>query len=122
MQPLTIDAVDLVSALLIGVPAVLLGAVVGAAVFAVVRRPQRPEVTLSIEGLGGGARLRLQRRLLAFTRDLIGEMNRPLRSEALSGLSPAGRGLVYQLEHAMGTLRAARAPSRRTGDPSLRSG
>jgi ATP-dependent RNA helicase SUPV3L1/SUV3 len=69
----------------------------------------RPEITLLVEGLAGGARMRLQRRMLAFTRDLAGELCRPLRSEALSALSAAGRGLVYQLEHGMGTLRASHA-------------
>jgi ATP-dependent RNA helicase SUPV3L1/SUV3 len=69
----------------------------------------RPETALLLDGLGGGARLRLQRRLLAYTRDLIGDLCRPLRGEALAALSAAGRGLVYQLEHGLGTLRASRA-------------
>jgi ATP-dependent RNA helicase SUPV3L1/SUV3 len=69
----------------------------------------RPEVLVVLPELGSGDRSRLQRRLLAFTRDVISDLLRPLRQESLSGLSPAGRGLVYQLERTLGTLRASRA-------------
>jgi len=47
LRQLTIEAVDLVTALLVGVPAVLLGAAVGFAVFALQRRPPHPEVAPS---------------------------------------------------------------------------
>ncbi|HMJ13758.1 MAG TPA: helicase-related protein [Polyangiaceae bacterium] len=69
----------------------------------------RPEVTLLLDDLGAGARSRVQRRLLAYARDVVSELCAALRAQALSELSPAGRGLVYQLEHGMGTLRAVQA-------------
>ncbi len=58
--------------------------------------------------LGAGARLRLGRRLLAWTRDLVSQLLAPLRA-AGDGLSGAARGIVYQLEQGLGTIPAAAA-------------
>jgi ATP-dependent RNA helicase SUPV3L1/SUV3 len=69
----------------------------------------RPEVTLLLDDLGAGQRLRLQRRLLAWTRDWVAHLVAPLRDERLASLGPAGRGLVYQLEQGLGTVLVARA-------------
>ncbi len=69
-----------------------------------------PEVRLAhaLE-LAPGARSRVMRRLVAFARDLVDEIIGPLRGAR--ELSAAGRGLAYQLEQSLGTLRtrAARA-------------
>ena len=61
--------------------------------------------------LGAGARLRAERRLVAWTRDLLAELLGTLRRPETSALSAAARGLVYQLEQGLGTVssRAARA-------------
>lgn len=65
----------------------------------------RPELRLLWEGdLGAGSRLQVQRRLLAFTRDLVDEMLGPLRRGYVRELSPAGKGLLYQLEQGLGTV------------------
>jgi ATP-dependent RNA helicase SUPV3L1/SUV3 len=69
----------------------------------------RPEITLLLDDLGAGQRLRLQRRLLAWTRDWVAQLLAPLRDERLVSLGPAGRGLVYQLEQGLGTVLVARA-------------
>jgi ATP-dependent RNA helicase SUPV3L1/SUV3 len=69
----------------------------------------RPEVSVVFDGLGPGARLRLQRRLLAWTRDLVETLLEPLRGGQLAKLGPAARGLVYQLEQGLGTVLAAEA-------------
>jgi ATP-dependent RNA helicase SUPV3L1/SUV3 len=69
----------------------------------------RPEITLLLNDLGAGQRLRLQRRLLAWTRDWVTQLLAPLRDERLASLGPAGRGLVYQLEQGLGTVLVARA-------------
>lgn len=63
-----------------------------------------PDVRLShaLE-LTPGARARVVRRLVAFTRDLVEEVIAPLR--AAHELSAAGRGLIYQLEQSLGTVR-----------------
>ncbi len=68
----------------------------------------RPEVVLLVD-LAAGARLRLQRRLVAWTRDLVSELLAPLRDEAFGGLGPAARGLLYQLEQGLGTVSVAAA-------------
>jgi ATP-dependent RNA helicase SUPV3L1/SUV3 len=65
-----------------------------------------PEVRVALEALGSGARSRIQRRLVAFARDLVSELFAPLRSARLAELSPAGRGLCYQLEQQLGTVLA----------------
>jgi ATP-dependent RNA helicase SUPV3L1/SUV3 len=84
----------------------------------------RPEVTLVTErAIGAGARLRLGRRLLAWTRDLVAELVTPLRS-ARDGaeLSPAARGLLYQLEQSLGTVSARDAIEQlRALDPASRA-
>ncbi|MCG8420453.1 MAG: helicase [Proteobacteria bacterium] len=74
----------------------------------------RPEVTLLIEELGAGAHSRVLRRMIAWVRDLVAETLAPLRRDRASELSPAGRGLVYQLEQGLGTVlrRQARAQLR----------
>jgi ATP-dependent RNA helicase SUPV3L1/SUV3 len=69
----------------------------------------RPEITLLLNDLGAGQRLRLHRRLLAFTRDWVAQLLAPLRDERLAGLGPAGRGLLYQLEQGLGTVLVAHA-------------
>ena len=69
-----------------------------------------PEVSIALEPEpGAGARLRIQRRLVAWARDLVEQLLAPLRSEEASALSPAGRGVLYQLEKGLGTARADRA-------------
>ena len=69
----------------------------------------RPEITLLVNDLGAGQRLRLQRRLVAWTRDWVAQLLAPLRDERLAGLGPAGRGLCYQLEQGLGTVLVAHA-------------
>ena len=76
----------------------------------------RPEVALAVaEDLGAGARARIQRRLVAWARDLVGELLAPLRVDAVAKLSSDARGLVYQLERGLGTIHrsAAEAQLRR---------
>jgi len=70
----------------------------------------RPEVTLTLDdAIGSGARSRIQRRLVAWTRDLVSSTLAPLRSEDVTRLSASGRGLVYQLEQNLGTVETAQA-------------
>lgn len=70
----------------------------------------RPEAVLAAgDDLGAGARLRLQRRLSALARDWVDETLAPVRRPAFDALSPAGRGLVYQLEQRLGTVRRDQA-------------
>jgi len=64
----------------------------------------RPEVSVILEELGPGAKLRLQRRLVAWTRDLAETLLAPLRDVRLSKLGPPGRGVLYQLEQGLGTI------------------
>jgi len=72
-----------------------------------------PEVTIvAARPLGAGARLRLARRLLAWSRDLVSHLLAPLRAghgEHAGTLSPAARGIVYQLEQGLGTIETAPA-------------
>jgi ATP-dependent RNA helicase SUPV3L1/SUV3 len=69
-----------------------------------------PEVALaSSDDVGAGARSRVQRRLVAWTRDLVNLMFAPLRHPDTEALSPAGRGLLYQLERNLGTVLTGRA-------------
>ncbi len=64
----------------------------------------RPDVALQLDGeYGPGARARIERRLVAYTRDFVHALLAPLREPSGAGLSPAGRGLVYQLELGLGT-------------------
>jgi ATP-dependent RNA helicase SUPV3L1/SUV3 len=82
----------------------------------------RPEVVVTAEELGAGAKLRLQRRLVAWTRDLAETLLLPLRDERLAKLGPAGRGIVYQLEQGLGTILAGQAGAQlRQLDPADRS-
>jgi ATP-dependent RNA helicase SUPV3L1/SUV3 len=69
----------------------------------------RPEITLLVDDLGAVQRLRLQRRLVAWTRDWVAQLLAPLRDERLAGLGPAGRGLCYQLEQGLGTVMVGHA-------------
>ena len=82
----------------------------------------RPEVAVTLEDLGPGAKMRLQRRLVAWTRDLAGTLMAPLRDDRLAKLGPAARGILYQLEQGLGTALASRAQEQlRHIDPSDRS-
>jgi ATP-dependent RNA helicase SUPV3L1/SUV3 len=54
--------------------------------------------------LGAGRRMQVQRRLLAWTRDLVDDMLGGLRRGHIRDLSPAGKGLVYQLEQGLGAV------------------
>jgi ATP-dependent RNA helicase SUPV3L1/SUV3 len=66
-----------------------------------------PEVRLvGLDDRGAGARSRILRRLVAFARDLVEDLFAPLRDPALRALSPAGRGVIYQLEQGLGTAPA----------------
>jgi ATP-dependent RNA helicase SUPV3L1/SUV3 len=56
---------------------------------------------------GRGAATRVQRRLLAVSRDMVANLLAPLRQPVLEQLSGAARGLVYQLERGLGTVRIA---------------
>jgi ATP-dependent RNA helicase SUPV3L1/SUV3 len=69
----------------------------------------RPEVAVTVDELGPGGKLRLQRRLVAWTRDLAETLLAPLRDERLAKLGPAGRGILYQLEQGLGTTLASQA-------------
>lgn len=63
-----------------------------------------PNVRLiGLDAIGAGARSRVLRRLVAFARDLVEELLAPLRAPKLRELSPAGRGVLYQLEQGLGT-------------------
>jgi ATP-dependent RNA helicase SUPV3L1/SUV3 len=82
----------------------------------------RPEVAVTLDNLGPGAKMRLQRRLVAWTRDLAETLLAPLRDEPLAKLGPAARGILYQLEQGLGTALASRAQAQlRQIDPSDRS-
>jgi ATP-dependent RNA helicase SUPV3L1/SUV3 len=82
----------------------------------------RPEVAVTLDNLGPGAKMRLQRRLVAWTRDLAETLLAPLRDERLAKLGPAARGILYQLEQGLGTALASRAQAQlRQIDPSDRS-
>jgi ATP-dependent RNA helicase SUPV3L1/SUV3 len=75
-----------------------------------------PEVKLAgLDELGPGARSRILRRLLAFSRDRVEELLAPLHAPELRALSAAGRGLVYQLEQGLGTALAGRAREQLAG-------
>jgi len=64
-----------------------------------------PEVRLvGLDELGPGARSRVLRRLVAFARDLTSALLAPLRAPAARELSPAARGVVYQIEQGLGTV------------------
>jgi ATP-dependent RNA helicase SUPV3L1/SUV3 len=68
-----------------------------------------PDVrVLGLDDLAPGARTRVVRRLVATARDVVEDLVGPLRALEPSLTSPA-RGLVYQLEHALGTVRTREA-------------
>jgi ATP-dependent RNA helicase SUPV3L1/SUV3 len=69
----------------------------------------RPEVKLSLDGLSSGQQLRLSRRLMAWSRDLVQEVVGRLRDTPDPAWSPAARGLMYQLEQNLGSLPASTA-------------
>ena len=66
----------------------------------------RPELKLTLEGVSAGQQLRLSRRLLAWSRDLVQEVIGPLREEPDPPWSAAARGLCYELEQHLGSLPA----------------
>ena len=69
-----------------------------------------PEVRLSgLDDVAAGARLRVQRRLVAFARDLVGELLAPLRALGSADLGASARGILYQLEQGLGTVLARAA-------------
>ncbi len=68
-----------------------------------------PEVTVMVDDLDAGQRLRLHRRLLAWTRDWVAQLLAPLRDHGWQNLGPAARGLAYQLERGLGTTLVADA-------------
>ena len=84
----------------------------GRPVARLVRGPDllRPDVALAdhLEE-SRGPRSRVQRRLVAAARDLAAEILAPLRSDRIGTLSGAARGLIYQLEHGLGTTSARTA-------------
>ncbi|HET6583023.1 MAG TPA: hypothetical protein VFG69_06245, partial [Nannocystaceae bacterium] len=64
-----------------------------------------PDVRLVEVGeLGPGARARLLRRMVAWSRDAVGELLAPISALDDAGLGPAARGLLYQLERGLGTV------------------
>jgi ATP-dependent RNA helicase SUPV3L1/SUV3 len=70
----------------------------------------RPEVTLALrDEIGSGLKMRILRRLVAWTRDLVSDLLAPLLGEGRKHLSAAGRGLAYQLEQGLGTVRTEAA-------------
>jgi len=66
-------------------------------------------IVLASRPLGAGARLRLARRLLAWTRDLVSGLLAPLLGASAADLSAAARGLIYQLQQGLGTIPALEA-------------
>ena len=68
-----------------------------------------PDVKLhGHEGLPGGLRLRMQRRLLAFARDDVAVLLDPLRGPGSERLSIAAEGIRLALEQSLGTTLARR--------------
>jgi ATP-dependent RNA helicase SUPV3L1/SUV3 len=65
-----------------------------------------PSVVIVGSGLGAGAESRILRRLRALAKDLVGELVGSIAAEVVRGLSGPARGLAYQLEHQLGTLRS----------------
>ncbi len=67
--------------------------------------PGGPGVRLvGLEELGAGARDRVHRRLLAWTRDHVSALMEPVRALVRGVDDPNLRGLVYQLEQSLGTV------------------
>ena len=70
----------------------------------------RPEVEVTDPVVAGrGPRHAVYTRLLAWSRDLVEALLEPLRRPAATGLSGAGRGLVYLLERGLGSVPRAEA-------------
>ncbi|WP_263429716.1 helicase-related protein [Nannocystis pusilla] len=71
----------------------------------------RPEVhVLTDMSMGAGSIAQVRRRMVAWTRDMVAELLAPLRAlPAAPAPSPAGRGLLYQLEQGLGSVLRARA-------------
>lgn len=70
----------------------------------------RPEVQVQLgESFGAGAVAQVRRRMQAWSRDLVAGLLAPLRGEGVGRLSPAGRGLLYQVEHGLGSVMRSRA-------------
>ena len=70
----------------------------------------RPDVALLGDlDVGPGDRVRLQRRLIGYARDLVQGLLAPLRGPAVQKISPAGRGLIYQVERGLGTVMVSAA-------------
>jgi ATP-dependent RNA helicase SUPV3L1/SUV3 len=65
-----------------------------------------PEVVVTLD-VEPGARLRLSRRIVAYTRDLAGELGGSLRD--LEGLTAAGRGVAHVVARGLGTALTAGA-------------
>ena len=69
-----------------------------------------PEVKMEPERtLGAGALARILRRLRAWSRDFVDDVLGPLRDPRTAALSPAARGLAYQLEQGLTTIGTAQA-------------
>jgi ATP-dependent RNA helicase SUPV3L1/SUV3 len=67
----------------------------------------QPELVLADLAVGAGARQRIQRRLMAHTRDLVAELLRGL--SAPDDASAALRGLIYQLRQGLGCVSTSSA-------------
>jgi len=63
-----------------------------------------PGVRLTTTDLGPGIRSRMLRRLLAYGRDIALGLFSPLHTSAAEELTPAARGIVYQLESNLGSI------------------
>lgn len=69
-----------------------------------------PDIKLALDHpVGPGAEKRIMRRLRAHLRDYVAEALEPLRDPRLMDASPALRGLLYQLEQGLGSVRLADA-------------
>lgn len=85
----------------------------GRAVAQMTRGPDllRPELQLAEgESFGAGAQVQVRRRMVAWTRDFVAELLAPLLALPEGPPpSPAGRGLLYQLEQGLGSVTRGRA-------------
>lgn len=69
-----------------------------------------PHVVVAIDGeLSSAARARVRRQLETVAKARIVQLLEPLREDPEDGLSPAARGVLYQLEGGLGTTLTARA-------------
>ena len=64
-----------------------------------------PDVRVLAADVGAGARSRLQRRLLAFARDVVAELVPGLRELGGASSTPAVRALAHRLQQGLGTAR-----------------